>query len=545
VGNRPQILSIKDLLQEFIRHRIDVIRRRTEFLLAEARKRKHTVEGLLIAQIDIDEVIQTIRSSSSRAEARERLQQIDVPSELVARALGEDGFRVYQEEQGEAEAYRLSANQSEAIVSMQLGSLANLERENLQGEHSKLLEDIAKWLQLLSDEAHIRSMIREDMQELKKKHGDKRRTEISEEELTDVNRDDLIAEEPMVVTLSQRGYIKRTALTTYRAQQRGGKGVMGAKTDDEDPISHLFVASTHDYLLFFTNRGKVYWRKVYDLPLQSRISKGRALVNLLKLKEGERVSNCIGVREFTDDRFLMIATRKGLVKKTVLSAYSRPMKGGIIAIKLDQGDDLIDVRVVSEGDDVVLATRDGMSIRFSQKDARSTGRATRGVKGMRLSKGDSVIGMVVADPDMTLLTVCENGHGKRTAFGPGVLEAGEEELPEVDMEEGEEVPEEAEHADQTATGYTGNMQYRRQKRGGKGLRDIKTTARNGKVIDILAVAANDDVLMVTSGGKIQRIRASDISRVGRNTQGVRVIRLGDKDKLVSIARIPGEVIPGR
>jgi DNA gyrase subunit A len=558
VGNRPQILSIKDLIQEFLRHRIDVIRRRTEFLLSEARKRKHTVEGLLIAQIDIDQVIKTIRNSSSRAEARERLQEIDVPSELVARALGNDGFGSYLQEQGEAESYRLSANQAEAIVSMQLGSLANLERENLQGEHRKLLDDIAGWMGLLSDEANIRNLIREDMQNLQKKHGDKRRTEISEEELTDVNRDDLIAEEPMVVTLSQRGYVKRIALNTYRAQERGGKGVMGSKADDEDPIAHLFVSSTHDYLLFFTNRGKVYWRKVYDLPLQGRTSKGRALVNLLRLQEGETVSNCIAVREFTDDRFLLIATLKGLVKKTALTAYSRPLKGGLIAIKLDDDDDLIDVRVVSEDDDVVLATRDGMSIRFSQKDARSMGRATRGVKGIRLSQDDTVIGMVVADPKMTLLTVCENGFGKRTAFGPGALDESQEDAIEElgdqepdSREPGEEEilteetdPESATEGE-TPTGYAGNKQYRRQRRGGKGLRDIQTTARNGKVIDILAVLEDDDVLMVTSKAKIQRIRARDISQVGRNTQGVRVIRLAENDKLVSMARIPGEVIAGR
>ena len=498
-------------------------------------------------------MIKTIRNSSSRAEARERLQAIDVPSELVARALGDDGFRSYLQEQGEAETYRLSANQTEAIVSMQLGSLANLERKNLQGEHRKLLEDIAEWMKLLSDEANIRNVIREDMQNLQKKHGDKRRTEISEEELTDVNRDDLIAEEPMVVTLSQRGYVKRIALNTYKAQQRGGKGVMGSKADDEDPISHLFVASTHDYLLFFTNQGKVYWQKVYDLPLQRRTSKGRALVNLLKLQEGEKVSNCIAVREFSDDRFLIIATLKGLVKKTTLSAYSRPMKGGIIAIKLDAGDDLIDVRVVSVEDDVVLATRDGMSIRFSQEDARSMGRATRGVKGITLSQGDTVIGMVVADSEMTLLTVCVNGFGKRTAFGLGVLEGSQEgAIEELEIQEPgeeeiltEETGSEADTEEEAPSGYTGNKQYRRQRRGGKGLRDIQTTARNGKVIDILAVAEIDDVLMITSKAKIQRIRASDISQVGRNTQGVRVIRLAENDKLVSMACIPGEVIAGR
>lgn len=540
VGNRPQVLSVKEMLQEFILHRITIIRRRTEFLLAEARKRKHTVEGLLIAQIDIDLVIKTIRDSPSRAAARERLQEIEIPSAMVARALGEDGFRIFQEESGVAENYHLSQNQTEAIVSMQLGSLANLERENLQGEHRKLLDDITGWVELLSDEANIRGLIREDMLDLQKKYGSPRRTEISDLELTDVNRDDLITEEPMVVTLSQRGYVKRTQLSVYQAQNRGGKGITGAKTDEEDPINHIFVSSTHSHLLFFTDRGKVYWQKVYDLPLQGRTAKGRAVVNLLQLDEGERVTNCLGVREYSEDRFLIMATRNGIVKKTVLSAYSRPLKGGLIAINLDEGDELIDVRIVEAGDDVVLGTAGGMSIRFSHDDARSMGRATRGVKGISLMKDDSVIGMVVADTDSCLLTACENGYGKRTPFGPG--EVGEDDTDDGETPEADEPAE----IDETENGeshvsYSGNMRYRRQRRGGKGLRDIKTTARNGRVIDILSVADDDEVLMVTAGGKIQRLRAHDISQVGRNTQGVRIIRLDETDKLVSLAVIPAEI----
>jgi DNA gyrase subunit A len=552
VGNRPQTLPIMGLLDEFIRHRVDVIRRRTEFLLGEARTRKHTVEGLLIAQLNIDQVISTIRSSGSRVEARERLQQIEVPAEMVARALGEAGFRAFREEKGEAAAYQLSAKQSEAIVAMQLGSLANLERENLQGEHQKLLDDISGYLHLLSDEAHLRAAVRADMVELKSKYGDARRTEISEEELSNVNRDDLIAEEPMVVTMSQRGYIKRTALSVYQAQGRGGKGIQGAKTDEEDPIEHLFVASTHDYLLFFSDWGKVYWQKVYDLPLQSRTSKGRALVNLLSLQEDERVTNCLAVREFDDDHYLIKATRSGIVKKTVLSAYGRPLKGGLIALKLDEGDKLVDVRIVTGDDDVVLATRNGMSIRFSHQDARAMGRATRGVRGITLTGDDAVVGMVVADPQMSLLTACLKGYGKRTNFGPGVL-ADDEPEPEIDDVEAAEAagaapqaaetpePEEPEAVEGTP-GYSGNMRYRRQRRGGKGLRDIRTTPRNGPVIDILAVSEDDEVLMVTAGGKIQRIRAREISLIGRNTQGVRIMRLDDDDTLVSLARIPSEIL---
>lgn len=553
VGNRPKTLSVKELIQEFVRHRVSVIRRRTEFLLAEARKRKHTVEGLLIAQVDIDLVIRTIRESASRNEAKERLQAIAVPSELVARALGDDGFRSYLEEKGLTgnvpAAFSLSPRQAEAIVSMQLGSLANLEREQLAGEFRKLLDEIAGHLRLLSDEANILAVIRDDMRELKEKYGDKRRTDISDEEIGDVDRGDLIAEEPMVVTITQRGYVKRTALSTYQAQNRGGKGVRGAKLDDEDPLEHVFVSSTHDWLLFFTDRGKVYWQKVYDLPLLARTAKGRALVNLLSLSEGERVSDCLAVRDFPENRYLIMATKAGLVKKTSLSAYSRPMRGGIIAIQLTEGDELIDVRIVSDNDDVVLGTKQGMSIRFSHHDARPMGRNTRGVRGIQLMGGDEVVGMVVTDPDMALLTVCENGYGKRTPFGPAPAEPSPEADGEPVAADAEPVAADAEPVDAPETeepeaeeaGYTGNMRYRRQRRGGKGLKDIKATDRNGPVVALVAVNDSDDVLMMTAGGKIQRFRASDIRLIGRNTQGVRLIRLDEADRVASLARIPGEL----
>ena len=518
-GNRPQLMTLRDLLDAFIRHRVDVIRRRTEHLLSEARRRKHTVEGLLIAQLDIDQIIDTIRASPSRNEAKVRLQEIAIPAEMIERALGPDGFTEFKAEQGEATEYHLSVNQTEAIVSMQLGSLANLEREKLSEEHKGLLEQIAEYLHLLSDRAHILALIRDDMEEMKSRYGDKRRTDISDIELGDYNRDDLITEEPMVVTLSHRGYIKRTQLSVYQSQGRGGSGVYGASSDEDDYIEHLFVSSTHDYLLLFTDRGKVYWQKVYDLPLQGRTAKGRAIVNLLQLQDGERIQNCLNVREFPDDKFLMIATRKGIVKKTALSAYSRPMKGGIIALKLDDDDGLVDVRCVSENDDVVLGTQNGMSIRFSQADARSMGRATRGVKGISLTGDDSVVGMVVAEGDKTLLTICEKGYGKRTPFGTGTISDSEED------------------------DSRSNMQYRRQNRGGKGLRDIRTTDRNGRVVDVLSVHDDDELLMITANGKIQRIRVSDISQIGRNTQGVRIMRMTvDSDTLASCARIPGDLL---
>ncbi len=541
VGNRPQLMSIRELIDQFIRHRITVIRRRTEYLLNEARKRKHTVEGLLIAQVDIDQVIRTIRESPSRTAARDRLQQMQVPAELIARALGEEGFRSFQDEYGVRETYSLSRNQAEAIVSMQLGSLANLEREQLGGEYRKLLEAICEYLRLLSDEANIRAVIREDMADLKKKYADARRTDISDEELTDIDREDLITEAPMVVTISQRGYIKRTPLDTYQAQNRGGTGIIGAKTDDEDPITHLFVTSTHDYLLFFTNLGRVYWQKVYDIPQQDRTARGRAIVNLLSLQDGEQVANCISVREFADDRFLMFATRNGLVKKTALSAYSRPRSGGIIAINLDEGDSVVDVQVVEPGDDVLLETANGMAIRFSESDVRSMGRNTRGVRGIKLRDGDHVVGMVVADPKRDLLTVCANGYGKRTP-----LRLPDEQEAEDETEEAEEMREDA--ADESdgdgTTGRGSSYWYRRQGRGGLGIRDIRTNERNGPVVDIVTVTDEDDVLMVTAGGKIQRVPARQISVMGRNTQGVRIMRLHEGDTIASVACVPADFLAG-
>jgi len=551
-GNRPRLMPIRMMLDAFIRHRVDVIRRRTEFLLREARKRKHTVEGLLLAQTDIDRVIKTIRDSASRAAAKEALQKIPIPAPLVARALGDNGFRAFVIENDEATEYFLSSNQSEAIVSMQLGSLANLEREKLVAEHQHLLDNITEYLRLLSDEANLRAVVRSDMEELKARFPDKRRTTISDEELGDYDKEALIAEQPMVVTLSQRGYIKRTPLDVYEAQNRGGKGIKGATTDDEDPIAHLFVSSTHDFLLFFTDRGKVHWLKVYDLPLQPRTGKGRALANLVTLEDGEGIANCFNVRHFPDDKYLVIATRMGIIKKTALSAYGRPMKGGIIAIRLDEGDALVDVRIVQGDQDLVLSTSGGMAIRFNHEDARPMGRATRGVKGITLTKGEIVVGMVVADPERTLLSICEFGYGKRTPFGPAEVSDDDSRtsaaVPSYDGQpvedevaaEVESPDTELEAADESSP--ASNMKYRRQRRGGKGLRDIKTTTRNGKVVDVLSVIDSDEILMVTSRGKIQRIRASDINTIGRNTQGVRIIRLDDADTLVSCAVIPGDVI---
>ncbi len=528
VDGKPRVLNLKEMLQEFVRHRVTVIRRRTQFLLARARRRKHTVQGLLLAHANIDEVIRVIRASKTQPEAKRALMKIKTPGALLKRALGDEGFAQFQDERGVAEEYSLTPVQADAILKMTLGQLVNLEQEKLADEHAQLLKQIAEYVSILADEARIYAMIRDDMEELmNSRHADVRRTEVSDEEIGEVNMEDLIEEETMVVSISHNGYIKRTPASTYRAQRRGGKGIKGATVDDDDPVEHLFVTSTHDYLLFFTNHGKVYWQKVYNLPALSRESKGRAVVNLLNLAEGEKIADCRAIRDFgLPDHYLMMATRQGLVKKTELKAYSRPMKTGIIAIKLKDGDELVDVVVTKPGDEILLATASGMAIRFSEADARPMGRNTSGVKGINLIKGDSLAGMVVADPEATLLTATEHGFGKRTPFGPN--------------SSGDSPPTDGEGANDAEDEASSSFKYRTQNRGGKGLRDIKTTERNGPVIGITRVTDEDELLMMTARGKIQRIKASDIGTIGRNTQGVNIMTLGDDDTLTAIVRVPAE-----
>ncbi|NUQ61215.1 MAG: DNA gyrase subunit A [Pirellulales bacterium] len=549
VDGKPRVLSFKGLLDEFIRHRVSVIRRRTQFLLAKARQRKHTVEGLLLAHANIDEVIRVIRSSSTQAEAKQRLMLIETPAAMLQRALGDEGFAVFQSERGAHENYTLTPVQADAILRMTLGQLVNLEQEKLGEEHRNLLADINEYHRILSDEKNILEIIRNDLAELRRKHADARRTEISGEEIGDIDLEDLIPEETMVVSISSNGYIKRTPVSAYRAQRRGGKGLMGAKVDEEDPIQHLFVASTHAYLLFFTNLGKVYWRKVYDLPQLPRDSRGRAVVNLLSLAEGEHIADCRAVRDFDKpDHYLLMATARGLVKKTDLAAYSRPMRSGIIAIKLREGDELVDVAITSAGDEVVLATASGMAIRFRESDARPMGRNASGVKGIKLVGDDRVVGMVVADPEASLLTVCAHGYGKRTPFGPNAAPTAEgaADLPETDLpEDGLDGPapdpnDESDGEETEGEQVSSSHHYRTQSRGGKGLRDIKTTPRNGSVVGIVRVRDEDELLMISARGKLQRIPASDIGIIGRNTQGVRIMTLDEDDTLVAVKRVPHE-----
>ena len=534
VDGKPRICTFKELIEEFIRHRVQVIRRRTQFLLAKARQRKHTVEGLLIAHADIDEVIRVIRTSKTQAEAKQRLMEIECPSALLKRVLGDKGFEQFQEERGMKEAYTLTPVQADAILRMTLGSLVNLEQDKLADEFQKLLDEITEYNRILSDQANILAIIREDLTEIIKKFGDTRRTEISGQEIGNIDLEDLITEETMVVSISHQGYIKRTPASVYRAQRRGGKGLKGAKTEDEDPIEHLFVASTHAYLLFFTNFGKIYWQKVYDLPQLKRESRGRAIVNLLKLANGEKIADCRAVRDFNQPgHFLVMATKKGLVKKTDLVAYSRPKRGGIIAIKLREGDEVVDVIVTKPGDEVMLSSSNGMAIRFRDADIRAVGRNSSGVRGIKLVGKDEVVGMVVVDPDATLLTVCENGYGKRTKFGPHATE--DETAEDGENDHADESPENGDDESLSSA-----ARYRTQGRGGKGVRDIKTTKRNGKVVGIARVGDDDEILMMTARGKLQKIACKEISTVGRNTSGVRIMSLDDEDTLAAVVRVPKE-----
>ena len=525
VDGKPRMLSFKNMLEEFLRHRTTVIRRRTQHLLARARNRKHTLEGLLVALANIDEVIKIVRNSSSQAEAKQGLMQIEAPASLLQRALGEEGFELLQDERGKSDTYGLSPVQADAVLRLTLGQLVNLEQEKLGGEHSELLSKIREFLRILSDESNIRELIRADLLAIDSKYAEPRRTEISGEVADIRDMAELITESTMVVTITRSGYVKRTAADTYRAQRRGGKGLTGARVDESDPVEHFFVASTHDWLLVFTTRGKVFSMRVFELPELARDSKGRNLVNLLEFEEGERVAECRAVSGFDDpDQCLLLAARSGTVKKTPLEQYRRRRTKGLIAVKLKEGDELVGAVVTKPGDELVLATASGMAIRFPESDARPMGRDTSGVRGIKLGKDDSLVGIVVADPSATLLTVCEKGYGKRTPFGAG-----------TPLVEGETSA--APAPDDSETESSG-MRYRTQRRGGKGVRDIKTTARNGKVVSVVSVQDDDQVLMMTGRGKLQRVNVGEIKSIGRNTQGVRIMRLDDSDSLAAVVPVP-------
>jgi DNA gyrase subunit A len=471
LDGRPRTLSFKQMLECYRDHRQEVIRRRTRYLLRKAEERMHILEGLRLAVQNIDEIVEIIKKSANTDDARQR---------LMAR-------------------FGFSDIQARAILDMRLARLTGLEIEKLEGEYNEVLEKILYYKSILADRSVLIGLMRQDLAEMVEQYGDKRRTVISDEEVGSFVAEDLIPVEMMAVTVTHEGYIKRTALDQYRTQGRGGKGVNGAETKAGDFLWNLFVASTHDFLLFFTDKGRVYWKKVYELPSFGRTAKGRALANVVETQEDEKITAILRVESF-DDRFLVTATRKGLIKKTALEQYSRPRAGGIIAVGLDEGDSLVGVNLCRTGQSIVLGTSNGMSIRFEESDARAMGRSAVGVWGIRLDEGDEVRDMVVTDGTGTLLTICENGYGKRTPV----------------------------------------EEYRLQSRGGKGIIDIRTSDRNGKVVNLLAVKEDDEVMMITKDGQIVRTKVSEISVIGRNTQGVRCIALNDDDKLVSVARIPSE-----
>ena len=468
VKGRPQLLNLKEILEKFIEHRREIIVRRTIYDLRKAEERAHILEGLKKALDFLDEVIEVIRSSADPKEAKSRLMA----------------------------DFTLTDIQAQAILDMRLQRLTGLEREKITAEYQDLIKSIAHYKAILESPAMVLQIIKDEMKEIKERHGDERRTEFLYES-GDIDVEDLIAEEDMVVTISHDGYIKRNPISLYRAQRRGGKGLTGVRPKEEDFVELLFVASSHDYFLFFTNKGRVYWKKVHEIPEAGRMSRGKAIVNLLELQRGEKVATTLAVRDFSGDKYVVMATKEGLVKKTELSAYSNPRSGGIVAIKINEEDELIGVRVSTGSQDIFLTTRQGKSIRFNESEIREMGRVAAGNIGIRMESGDEVVGMEVLDEGATILTVTENGYGKRTR----------------------------------------TEEYRIQGRGGKGILTIKTTQRNGPVVYAYQVTDQDQLMIITEQGKIIRLRAADISVIGRNTQGVKLIDLGEGEKVVAVAKV--------
>ncbi|MFC1830097.1 DNA gyrase C-terminal beta-propeller domain-containing protein, partial [Thermodesulfobacteriota bacterium] len=468
VNNRPELLSLREILDHFILHRKEIILKRTRYDLAKAEARAHILEGLKIALDHLDEVVSLIRKSENPAEAKERL----------------------------VEQFTLTATQAQAILDMRLQRLTGLEQEKIIAEHKALLKDIARYREILDSERLVKDIIKEELTGIQEEFGDHRRTEIVES-TKEITIEDMIVEEDMVVTISRSGYIKRNPITLYRIQRRGGKGKTGMIMKDEDFVEHLFVASTHHTFMFFTNRGKVYWCKVYEIPRAGRLSRGKAIVNLLNFEKGEKLTTVLDVPSFELGHHVLMATKNGQIKKTDIMAFSRPRSGGIIALNLAPGDELIAARITDGTMNVFLGSADGKSIRFHESDIRPTGRIAGGVRGMRLAEGDRIVGMEVLSHGQTLFTATENGYGKRTSID----------------------------------------EYPVQKRGGMGVITIKTTRRNGQVVGIFLVEEDDDMMLMTDIGKIIRIPIDGVSVISRNTQGVTLMDMEPEEKVVGIARL--------
>ena len=468
VDGVPRVLTLKEMLQEFIKHRHEVILRRTRYELDQAEKRAHILEGLKIALDNIDAVIETIKKSRDPETAKNNLMR----------------------------KFGLSEIQAKAILDMRLQRLTGLERKKIEEEYRELLKTIERLRAILDSHALQMQIIKEELLELKEKYGDERRTEIIST-FEDFSIEDMIAEEDMVITITRDGYIKRFPVSGYRRQHRNTRGSTGAVAKGEDFVEHLFIASTHNYILFFTDKGKAYWLKVHEIPQVGKAGKGRAIVNMIQVSKGEKITAFVNVRNFTDDRFLMMATENGLVKKTRLSAFKNPRRDGIIAIKLNEGDKLIEVKLTDGSNDVILATANGLAIRFNEKEVREMGRNAAGVRGIALEKGDRVIGMVVVKRDGTLLTVSEKGFGKRTDI----------------------------------------RQYRITHRGGKGIKTFKISEKTGRLVAIKEVVDSDDLMLITVKAVILRIHVGNISVTGRDTMGVRLMKLDEGDRISDVARV--------
>jgi DNA gyrase subunit A len=468
LNGKPQVLNLKQLLESYVEHRKDIITRRTKFDLNKAQERAHILEGLKIAIDHLDKVIKTIRQSKNPQVAKEALMK----------------------------NFDLSERQAIAILEMQLQRLTALEREKIDEEYLDLIKKIALYKAILESEKKVLEIIKKEIDELKEKFGDERRTEILSE-VEELAIEDLIAEEDVVITISHANYIKRLPVSGYRKQKRGGKGVTGADIKEEDFVEHLFIASTHDFILFFTNKGRVYWLKVHEIPQASRQSRGKAIINIVQLEQGEAISAYIPVREFKEGSYLVMATKMGVIKKTAITAFANPRKGGIIGITLEKDDELIGVQLTDGHKELFLATKEGKAIRFPEEHVRDMGRGAKGVRGIRLGKKDILMAMEVVEKDATLLTVTENGFGKRTDFS----------------------------------------EYRVQSRGGKGIINIKANKKNGLAVGVKNVTDKDELMLITEKGMIVRCAIKDIRTTGRSTQGVRLMKFDSKDRVSSIARV--------
>jgi DNA gyrase subunit A len=504
VEGQPLVLNLRQVLEAFIGHRREVVTRRTLFDLRKARDRAHMLEGLTVALANIDELIELIKSSPSPADAKERMLERRWAPGLIEGLLGQAGSETSRPEDLNAkyglqeDGYRLSPVQAQEILNMRLHRITGLEQEKINTEYQEILEAVRQLLKVLSEPERLMEVIREELEAIREEYDDTRRTEILETRL-DLSLEDLITEEDVVVTLSHAGYAKSQTLDRYQAQRRGGKGKSATRVKEEDFIDKLFVANTHDTLLCFTSRGRIHWMKVYELPQASHASRGKPIVNLLPLEKDERVNAVLPVREYGDDQFVFFATRKGIVKKTPLSEYSRPRANGIWAIDLRDDDELVNAQITDGKRDIMLFASSGKCIRFHETDVRSMGRVARGVIGIRLKQDQQVVSMLVVG-DGDILTATLNGYGKRTS---------------VD-------------------------EHHVQGRGGQGVIGIQTSERNGVLVSAVQVGDEDDVMLISDGGTLVRTSAAGISTLGRNTQGVTLIRLGDNENLVGLARVAGE-----